>query len=222
VASPRSVCCTSSSAAVIHTACWWDAKAGKGEKQKGGGRMDGPREEAFGVHSGGTTQQCGGLRDGERGEGCRMREHTLNSARVVVPGLGVAGEGNASGNKDSIDGGGSWVKFSAKRLGAPFGAQPSAADRPRLRAPEVPPVRALPRGTDPTTTRHREGEPWCPLSEHPRWDPRGQGVRWTRPARRNKKWEEIFRRQRRLQAASNKEYIRGEAKQAYPGRFLRL
>lgn len=29
--------------------------------------MDGPREEAFGVHSGGTTQQCGGLRDGERG-----------------------------------------------------------------------------------------------------------------------------------------------------------
>jgi len=46
--------------------CWWDAKAGKGEKQKGGGRMDGPREEAFGVHSGGTTQQCGGLRDPTR------------------------------------------------------------------------------------------------------------------------------------------------------------
>jgi len=143
-------------------------------------------------------------------------------SRIVVMLTGVAPKAEAQGNKDSIDGGGSWVKFSAKRLGAPFGAQPSAADRPRLRAPEVPPVRALPRGTDPTTTRHREGEPWCPLSEHPRWDPRGQGVRWTRPARRNKKWEEIFRRHRRLQAASNKEYIRGEAKQAYPGRFLRL
>lgn len=158
-----------------------------------------------------TSGSVGG---GARVGGCRRREC------VDGPGLGRAKE--AQGNKDSIDGGGSWVKFSAKRLGAPFGAQPSAADRPRLRAPEVPPVRALPRGTDPTTTRHREGEPWCPLSEHPRWDPRGQGVRWTRPARRNKKWEEIFRRHRRLQAASNKEYIRGEAKQAYPGRFLRL
>jgi len=30
--------------------------------------MDGPREEAFGVHSGGTTQQCGGLRE-ENGGG---------------------------------------------------------------------------------------------------------------------------------------------------------
>jgi len=56
-------------------------KSREGGKAKGGGgRMDGPREEAFGVHSGGTTQQCGGLRDGERGGGCRMREHTLNSA----------------------------------------------------------------------------------------------------------------------------------------------
>jgi len=125
---------------------------------------------------------------GARVGGCRRREC------VDGPGLGrakgkggVAPKAEAQGNKDSIDGGGSWVKFSAKRLGAPFGAQPSAADRPRLRAPEVPPVRALPRGTDPTTTRHREGEPWCPLSEHPRWDPRGQGVRWTRAARRNKK-----------------------------------
>jgi len=42
-------------------------KSREGGKAKGGGRMDGPREEAFGVHSGGTTQQCGGLRDGERG-----------------------------------------------------------------------------------------------------------------------------------------------------------
>jgi hypothetical protein len=55
----------------------------EGGKAKGGG-MDGPREEAFGVHSGGTTQQCGGLRDGEPGGGVRNAGEYVEFRRAAT------------------------------------------------------------------------------------------------------------------------------------------